>query len=78
MFHKNKFHEEARMIVYHLPACFHKLCGHGTLLIFDAYCQVLAKETRWIDDQPCYGEDLELHNATLDVVDLEWMKEVEK
>ena len=37
LFYKKKFHEEASIIIDHLPAYFYNLYGDEVLLIFEPY-----------------------------------------
>ena len=55
----------------HLPAYFLKLYGSDVLSIFNPYFQDLVIDTTWVDNQPYYADDLELHKVINDIVDLE-------
>ena len=37
----------------------------------------MAKDATWINEQPYYEDDLELHNTINDIADVEWMEDVE-
>ena len=55
----------------HLPAYFLKLYSSDVLSIFDLYFQDLATDATWVDNKPYYVDDLELHEAINNIVDLE-------
>ena len=47
------------------------LYGEGILSIFALYYQDLARDTKWIKDQPYYEDKLDLNETINDKVDLE-------
>ena len=75
LFYRKKFYEEASIVADHLLAYFLHLYGEGVLLLFDPYYQDLAKDAKWIEEQPYYEEELELNEAINDDVDLKWIIE---
>ena len=71
LLYKKRIHEEASTIVDYLPIYFYILYGDKILHIFEPYYQDLAKDATWIDKQPYYEDNLELHKVINNKVDLE-------
>ena len=78
LFYKKYFHKEVSTVVDYLPVYFLKLYRNNVLFIFNLYFQDLAKDATWVDNQLYYEDDLELHEAINDIVDLEWIENVKQ
>ena len=64
------YHEEASTVADHIPDYFLKLCIKGLLTMFDLFCQDIAREAKWKDDQTWYEDELNINEANTDNIEL--------